>query len=245
MTISETNKLKALESTKFPVTLLLLFMALLAGGAAWRESVTIDEIAHTGAGVSYLQKLDMRMNEEHPPLAKVLAALPLILRRMRADYADVSWTFSGEKMFNQYIGEWVFGHWFLFRWNDPISTLRWARLPMLLVMLLLGFVLYTCGSRLGDSPWAGLLCLIAYATMPVFLAFGPLVITDIVVTLFWVLAVWQMPQMWRSPNRRQIFYFGLALAGAFLSKFSSELLFFVFPSSGRKHAVATVTRTAR
>jgi hypothetical protein len=24
--------------------------------------------------VSYLQKLDMRMNEEHPPLAKVLAA---------------------------------------------------------------------------------------------------------------------------------------------------------------------------
>jgi Dolichyl-phosphate-mannose-protein mannosyltransferase len=230
MTISETNKLKALQSTKFPVTLLLLFMALLAGGAAWRESVTIDEIAHTGAGVSYLQKLDMRMNEEHPPLAKVLAALPLILRRMRADYADVSWTFSGEKMFNQYIGEWVFGHWFLFRWNDPISTLRWARLPMLLVMLLLGFVLYTCGSRLGDSPWAGLLCLIAYATMPVFLAFGPLVITDIVVTLFWVLAVWQMPQMWRSPNRRQIFYFGLALAGAFLSKFSSGLLFFVFPA---------------
>src|SRR5580658_8948387 len=71
-------------------------MALLAGGAARRESVTIDEVAHVGAGVSYLQKLDMRMNEEHPPLAKVMAALPLVLRGVHADYSHVSWTFSNK-----------------------------------------------------------------------------------------------------------------------------------------------------
>lgn len=59
---------------------LLLLMAVLAGGAAVRESITIDEVAHIGAGVSYLQKLDMRMNGEHPPLAKVLAATPLVVR---------------------------------------------------------------------------------------------------------------------------------------------------------------------
>lgn len=205
-------------------------MGVLAGGAAWRESVTVDEVAHTGAGVSYLQKLDMRMNEEHPPLAKMLAAVPLVLRRTRADYSDISWTFSGERMFNQYIGEWVFGEWFLMRWNDPVSTLRWARAPMLLIMLLLGFVLYACGTQLGGSSWGGLLCLTAYATMPVFLAFGPLVITDIMVTLFWILAVWQLPHMWRSPSRRQVLYFALAMAGGFLSKFSSGLLFFVFPA---------------
>ena len=34
------------------VVLLLALMALLAGGAARRESVTIDEVAHIGAGVS-------------------------------------------------------------------------------------------------------------------------------------------------------------------------------------------------
>ena len=219
-----------MESPTVPVVLLLLMMALLAGGAAWRESVTVDEVAHTGAGVSYLQKLDMRMNEEHPPLAKMLAALPLVLRRARADYSDISWTFSGERMFNEYMGEWVFGHWFLMRWNDPISTLRWARAPMLLLMLLLGFVLYACGTQLGGSSWGGLLCLTVYATMPVFLAFGPLVITDIMVTLFWILAIWQLPQMWKSPNRKQVLYFGLAMAGAFLSKFSSGLLFFAFPA---------------
>src|SRR5215472_16562712 len=111
--------------------LLLLLMGLLAGGAARRESVTIDEVAHTAAGVSYLQKLDMRMNEEHPPLAKVLAALPLVLKRVHADYTHISWTFSLEG-FHQYLGEWVFGHWFLMRWNDPQSTILWARIPMLL-----------------------------------------------------------------------------------------------------------------
>ncbi len=201
-------------------------MALLAGGAARHESVTIDEVAHLGAGVSYLQKLDLRMNEEHPPLAKAVAALPLVLRGVHADYSHLSWTFSG-KLFNQFLGEWVFGHWLIMSWNDPYSTMLWARAPMLLMTLLLGLILYICGSRLGGE-WGGLLCLSAFATFPAFIAFGPLVITDIAVTLFWVLAVWQLPKMWRAPTRGAIVKFGLALAGALLSKFSSGLLFFVF-----------------
>jgi hypothetical protein len=216
------------NSRKFfwAVTLLLAVMALLAGGAARRESATIDEVVHVGAGVSYLQKLDMRMNEEHPPLAKVLAALPLALRGAHADYSHISWTFSSQ-MFHQYLGEWVFGDWFLMRWNDPYSTMLWARAPMLLMTLLLGFMLYIYGSQLG-SAWGGLLCLTAFVTMPAFLTFGPLVLTDIAVTLFWLLTVWQLPNMWRSPKRGTVVKFGLALAGAFLSKFSSGLLFFVF-----------------
>lgn len=206
--------------------LLLALMALLAGGAARRESVTFDEIAHTAAGVSYLQKLDMRMNEEHPPLAKVVAALPLVLRGAHADYTHLSWTFSN-KIFHQYLGEWVFGHWFLMRWNNPYSTLLWARVPMLLLTLLLGSVLYLYGSRLGD-PWGGLLCLSVFATMPPFLAFGPLVLTNVAITLFWLLTLWQLPKMWLSPTRGTIVKFALALAGALLSKFSSGLLFLVF-----------------
>ena len=42
--------------------LLLLLMAALSGGAALRESVTIDEVAHIGAGLSYVQRLDLRLN---------------------------------------------------------------------------------------------------------------------------------------------------------------------------------------
>ena len=46
-------------------------MALLSGGATLQDSVTVDEVAHIGAGLSYLQKLGLRMNLKHPPLAKV------------------------------------------------------------------------------------------------------------------------------------------------------------------------------
>lgn len=209
--------------------LLLAFMAVLAGGAARRESVTIDETAHTGAGVSYWQKLDLRMNEEHPPLSKLIATLPLALRGVNADYTHVSWTFSGNGPFNQYLGEWSFGYWFLMRWNDPRTVIWWARVPMLLMTLLLGYVIYALGARLGGS-WGGLLCLVFYATTPALLAFGPLVITDIVIVLFWILTVWQMPNLWRSPTRGTLLKFGLAFAGALLSKFSAGLLFFVFPA---------------
>jgi 4-amino-4-deoxy-L-arabinose transferase-like glycosyltransferase len=108
---------------------------------------------------------------------------------------------------------------------------RWARFPMLLIMLLLGYVLYACGTHLGGSHWGGLLCLIAYATMPVFLAFGPLVITDIMVTLFWMLAIWQLPQMWKSPSRERVVYFGLATAELFFLNFRQDYYSLFFRQS--------------
>jgi 4-amino-4-deoxy-L-arabinose transferase-like glycosyltransferase len=209
------------------VVLLLALMAVLADGAARRESITFDEMAHIGAGVSYLQKLDMRMNEEHPPLAKVLAALPLVVRGVHADYSHASWTFSGSGLFKQYLGEWIFGHWLITRWNDPIATVFWARQSMLVLTLVLGIVLYLYGARVGDQ-WGGLLCLCAYATMPVMLAFGPLVLTDIAITLFVVLTLWAFASMWRSQSRGTILRFGLAFGAALLSKFSAGLLFFCF-----------------
>jgi Dolichyl-phosphate-mannose-protein mannosyltransferase len=214
------------RKTSAAVVVLLVFMGLLSGGAMLHESVTIDEVAHIGAGVSYLQKLDLRMNEEHPPLAKVLSALPLVLRGVHADYSHLSWTFSGKNL-NEFLGEWVFGHWLIMRWNDAYSTVMWARVPMVLLTLLLGLAISALGSRLGGA-WGGLLCLSVYVSMPAFLAFGPLVITDVAITLFWILAIWQLPEMWRSPSRQTVVKYGLILAGAFLSKFSSGLLFFVF-----------------
>ena len=206
--------------------LLLMFMGILAGGAALRESVTIDEVAHIGAGVSYLQKLDLRLNEEHPPLPKVLAALPLVLRGTHADYSHISWTVS-EKIFPAYLGQWVFGEWLLTKWNDPVTTLAWARLPMLLLTLVLGWFLYAYARRLGGN-WGGLLCLSIYVSTPAFLAFGPLVHTDLAVTLFSLVTLWRFAEIWQDPVRKNAVLFGLSLAGALLSKFSAGILFFAF-----------------
>jgi hypothetical protein len=130
-------------------------------------------------------------------------------------------------MFKQFLGEWVFGHWLIARWNDPVSTVFWARQPMLVLTLILGLVLYLYGSRLGN-PWGGLLCLCAYSTMPIMLAFGPLVLTDIAMTLFAVVTLWTFASMWRSPSRGMVFRFGLAFGAALLSKFSAGLLLFCF-----------------
>jgi hypothetical protein len=206
--------------------LLLVFMAVLAGGAAWHESVTVDEVAHIGAGVSYLQKLDLRLNEEHPPLPKVLAALPLVLRGVHADYNHISWTFS-DTFFPAYLGQWVFGDWVLAKWNDPVTGLRWARVPMLLLTLALGWVLFAYARRLGGD-WGGLLCLSVYVTAPAFLVFGPLVHTDIAVTLFSLITLWRFAEVWREPSRKNSVLFGLGFAGALLSKFTAGILLFAF-----------------
>ena len=212
---------------KIAAALLLVLMAVLAGGAALRESVTVDEVAHIGAGLSYLQKLDLRLNEEHPPLPKIWAAIPLVLRGTRADYSHISWTFSERSFFGAYLGQWVFGGWVLNRWNDPVTTLAWARFPMLLLTLALGWSIFAIGRRLGGN-WGGLLCLAVYVSMPVFLAFGPLVHTDIPVTLFTLLALWTFAEIWQEPTGKKSLLFGLCLAGALLSKFTSGILFFAF-----------------
>src|SRR5438105_3282429 len=109
---------------------LLIIMFFLAGGAALHESATVDEVAHVGAGLSYLQRLDLRLNPEHPPLGKALAALPLAIRRAHADYSGAAWKLSVD-FFPAYGIQWIFGDAVLGRWNDWKSTLMWARFPMI------------------------------------------------------------------------------------------------------------------
>src|SRR3989442_1662645 len=203
-----------------------MFMAILAGGAASRESVTIDEVAHIGAGVSYLQKLDLRLNEEHPPLPKVLAALPLVLGGTHADYSHISWTVS-EKFSPAYVGQWVFGEWLLTKWNNPLTTLACARLPVLLLMLVPCWVLYAYARRLGGN-WGGLLCLSIYVSTPTFLTFGPLVHTELAVTLFSLLTLWSFAETRQNPSRKNTMIFALSLAGALFSKFTAGTFVFFF-----------------
>lgn len=202
---------------------LLVLMGVLAGGAALRESPTFDEYTHVGAGLSYLQQLDMRMNPEHPPLAKLLAALPLAVRGARADYQSPAWTVSGSFILAN-TAQWMFGDAVLGRWNPWEPTIQWARAPMLLLTLLLGWVLFVYGSRLG-GPWGGLFCLALYVGTPAFLAFGPMVLTDAAATLFTLVTLWQLGEVLQDPSPRNVRRFGLAFGATLLSKFTALVLF--------------------
>jgi hypothetical protein len=67
-----------------------------------------------------------------------------------------------------------------------------------------------------------------FATMPTFLTFGPLVLTDTAVALFSMIALWSFATLWRDQSRSATRRFALALTLALLSKFSAGLLLFVF-----------------
>ena len=215
------------RSVSVAAILLLVLMGLLAGGAMRRESIAFDEVAHIGAGVSYLQKFDLRLNEEHPPLPKLIAALPLVVHGVHADYSHISWTTSQKFLPDAYVGQWVFGHWLITRWNDPFTVLLWTRIPMLLLTLALGWLIFVFGRELGGD-WGGLLSLTVFVSSPLFLTFGPLVITDASIALFSLGTLWSFAQLWQEPSRKHIVFFGIWFGCALLSKFSADALFLVF-----------------
>jgi hypothetical protein len=215
------------NSYRLTAVFLLVFMFGLSWAAALRESPTVDEVAHIGAGLSYLQRLDLRMNAEHPPLAKLIAAVPLAIRGTYADYQSPAWTVS-ESFIDAYTAEWIFGDAVLGRWNPWRTTLLWARLPMMLFSVWLGWIIYLYATRLGGE-WGGLLCLAVFVGTPVFLAIEPLVITDIPTTLFTLIALWQVGEISKDPSSRNSILLALALAAALLSKFTGLILFGVIP----------------
>src|SRR4051794_41125870 len=64
--------------------LLLVCIVTFAAGSltqAWRDSPTIDEAIYVGAGLTSLTRHDLRINPQHPPLAKGLSAVPLLVAR--------------------------------------------------------------------------------------------------------------------------------------------------------------------
>ena len=61
-----------------PPLILLTAFALLAITSMARLSITGDEVTHLPAGYSYVTTGDFRLNPQHPPLIKALAALPLL-----------------------------------------------------------------------------------------------------------------------------------------------------------------------
>ena len=58
---------------------LVIQFVLLAGIQAWHDSLTVDEPVYIAAGYTGLTERDLRINFEHPPLPKLLAAVPAVV----------------------------------------------------------------------------------------------------------------------------------------------------------------------
>src|SRR5215469_2657229 len=85
-----TPRISARTESSIVVLATLAFLAI-AWTSVKHQSITVDEVVHIPAGLSYLQQQDGRMNLEHPPLVKILAAVPLLFQRVRFDYSRPEW----------------------------------------------------------------------------------------------------------------------------------------------------------
>jgi hypothetical protein len=198
-----------------------------------RDSATFDETAHLGAGVSYLETGDFRLNPEHPPLAKLIAAAPLaFLHRGGGDYDSPLWTgsrVSAGDARRSHASQWGFGFEFLngprkdaLR-RDPAARLSPARCTILFLGVLLAMVVYAWAHELYGRP-AGLLALALAVTCPTLLAHARLVTTDLPAALGFTATTWLAWRWLAAPSWRRATCVGVALGVAVLFKFSCALL---------------------
>jgi hypothetical protein len=160
------------------VAAISLFLALFVGlslDAARQKSPTADENFHLVAGYSYLKWGDYRINPEHPPLAKLWAALPLLA--VDVNDAPLSREARDRVQENGKYG-WLLANQWLFSSNDAEKLFFLAKIPMVLLGALLGLLVFCWARDLYALPGA-FAALTLFVLDPNILAHSAIVHTDV------------------------------------------------------------------
>lgn len=184
------------------------------------DSGTVDEVAHIPSGYSYVKDLDFRLNPEHPPLAKALAGAPLAIYN-KINGPESGWAWNA-------INQWEAGWYMLYEnGNNPEQVLLWTRLPMMLLMVGLGFFLFKWISEIFGRK-VGLLSLVLFAFYPDIIAHGRLVTTDIAAAFAYVVSIYYFDKSIKEKTWSALLIAALAFGIGQSLKFSAFLLFGVF-----------------
>ena len=187
--------------------------------AMTHNSAIVDEVAHISAGYSYLRYGEYRLNPEHPPLIKDLAALPLQFMRLSFPNA------AGDPWTTEINGQWDTGWKFLYHsGNDAGKILFWSRLPILLLAVAFGGGLYLYLKRRFGIAVAQI-GLFFYALSPNIIASSIFVTTDLGASIFAFIALVAFIRYIEQPLRSNLGLLALALGVAQLTKFSGILLY--------------------
>ncbi len=178
-------------------------------------SATSDEIVHLHAGYRHLQCGDFAWNAEHPPLAKMVAAIPLRLMRIH-DPIDGG---CGYPIF--LYADLKLGHDFLFA--NPESVLFYARAAISIFSVALLFIVWHATRKVfGFGPAIIAATLLVFE--PTILAHGALVTTDIPVAFGFCASVFSLYAYFAKRTWLRLVIAGVAIGLALAIKFSSILL---------------------
>jgi hypothetical protein len=185
------------------------------------DSAIMDELAHIPAGYSYVHNFDYRLNPEHPPLIKALAALPVLFLNPVFPTATDAWQ-------NQVNAQWNMGYEFLYAsGNDANAIIETARLFPILITILTIILIYLLARRIMGERWA-LVPAFLFAFDPTVLAHGHYVTTDVGAAFGVLLALFFFLQYTEAPTTRNLWFAGLAFGVAMVCKFSTPLLIPLF-----------------
>ncbi|MDK2972558.1 MAG: hypothetical protein PWP23_2313 [Candidatus Sumerlaeota bacterium] len=188
---------------------------VLAFASAWKKSIVIDEAPHIGCGLAILAHGDYRMNPEHPPLMKVLAALPVYL----FDRPDMRVQWTGEDGLGYAVSHWVeprqteWGHYLIFRTEGGgQGRLRLARVMPILIGLLGGVFAFLWGREWSGTPWGGAAAAMLLLFYPEYLGHARYVTLDVPTLVACGAISWAAWCWWRRPDGRRGAAFVLACA---------------------------------
>jgi hypothetical protein len=165
------------------VILLLSIFAFLAVSSIMKKSGTCDEIAHhIPSGVVFLEKGDLKMATDSPPLAKYLVAAPVVffLKPVLPDNKDI-WRNQDRAAFSRD---------FFFKYNNNAKEMLFAsRLVVIIFGIMLGLLLFIWSGRMYGERIA-LFTLLIYSFSPNILAHTRLATTDLITTFFMQHSSW-------------------------------------------------------
>lgn len=188
------------------VVLLLGQMAVAMVTAAARQTPTIDEPVYVGTAAVYLEEHSLRFNPEHPPLGKLVIAAGVAVAGPHLEPG-----FDGDQ------GE--LGRRLLYEsGNDPWRVMFWARLPVIVLTLLFGLVVFAFARDLAGTA-AGSVALALYCLSPDVIAHGSLATLDVPAAGFVLTSAWLLWRARRRP-RPHLPLAGAALGAALATKMS-------------------------
>ncbi|HEV2798927.1 MAG TPA: glycosyltransferase family 39 protein [Pyrinomonadaceae bacterium] len=204
------------SETMAAVVLALLAVNLLS--VIRQKTITNDEFIHIPAGYYHLVDRAFQFNNEHPPLVKIWAALPLLLvQPYEQPLPDLSQADSDKQTWTYVAGFWGANE----KLFERIAF--WPRVMMVALTLALGVVIYVYARALFNSR-AALCAVVLYSIEPNVLAHGRVVHTDIAATLAYLCFFGALYAYERSSTWLRAGLVGVAFGGALVTKFSMIVL---------------------